>query len=91
LACPQCVLADQQQKRFAELAEVADDDELRDQLGSQLAVSEKSVAQIKAALVSKFGLPDDAVEVIVDDDSGALVVSYAVVVLTLDEIRRIIA
>ena len=91
LACTSCVLADRQKEQFVELSRVAGDVELLDELGSKLAVGERTVAQIRAALAARFAVPDDAVEVVVDDDSGTLEVSYAVVLLTLDEIRRLTA
>lgn len=91
LACTSCVLADRHKQNVAELSSEADDIELFDELGSKLAIGERSVAQIRAELASRLSVPLDSIAVGVDDDSGEMNVSYAVILLTLDEIQRVIA
>jgi hypothetical protein len=97
LACTGCVLAKKheeqvnQTKRQVELLDLVDDPDVLDPLGVQLAAGERSVAQIRAELSTRLGVPSDSIEVIVDDESGELGVSYALVLLTAEEIRRVIA
>lgn len=98
LACTGCVLADRHKNQVeranhrVELLENLDEDQdLFDPLGSSLAAGERTVAQVRAALSAHFAVPHDSVEVIVDDETGSMGVSYALVLLTADEIRRIIA
>lgn len=98
LACTGCVLAAKHQeqvnqtKHQVELLDQIDTrDDVLDPLGAQLAAGERSVAQIRADLATRLRVPSDSIEVIVDDESGEMGVSYALVLLTADEIRRIIA
>lgn len=91
MACSGCVLSEQHQanlksQRFAEFPE-----ELWDQTGADLAVQEGSVARLKAALVAKFGVPPEAVDVAVDDEDGTLRVSYAVILLSAVEILEVLS
>jgi hypothetical protein len=47
---------------------------------------ENDTAQIRASLASKFGVPPEAVEVVVGDLDGSIVVQYAVIMLSADEV-----
>lgn len=92
MACTDCVLALKHQNQVqTPRSEPIFDDDLVDQLGSQLAAREKSVAQLRADLASRLGVSDDAIRIEVDEDesNGAVGVSYAVVLLTADEIFRL--
>ena len=54
-------------------------------------MSERDAAKIKAGLAARFGVSIEAVDVAVDDADGELKLSYAVVVLSADEIRSAIS
>lgn len=72
-----------------ELTDPADD--LLDLVGSEMAASERTAAQVRAGLSSRLGVPPEAVDVATDvDDEGRMRVSYAVILLSVDEIARLI-
>lgn len=95
LACPGCVLAakhEAQQSREQKLMELMDPaDDLLDLIGSEMAASERTAAQVRAGLSARLGVPPEAVDVATDvDDEGRMRVSYAVILLSVDEIARLI-
>jgi len=94
MACTGCVLAEKHQKNLNEQVDNDQFDEyssILDQLAHQVAMSEREAAVIKAALVSTFGVSPEAVDVVLEDDDGTLNLSYAVVLLSADEIRLILS
>lgn len=96
LACSWCVVAEQKAEQLRELAVVPTrtqpsvDDDLLDELGMSLAMSERELAKLKASLAAKFDVPLDAVDVVVEDNEGVLGVSYAVVFLDAGQISAIL-
>lgn len=92
LSCSGCVLAAQheaQQSREVVLPDAADD--LLDRIGSEMAASERTAAQVRAGLSARLGVPPEAVDVATDvDEEGRMRVSYAVILLSVDEIARLI-
>lgn len=91
MACSGCVLSEKHQEHIAEQKPPSFDEDLWDQTGAALAVQEGSVARLKAALVARFGVPPEAVDVAVDDDDGTLRVSYAVILLSASEILEVLS
>jgi len=95
LACSSCVLAaeheNRQRRQREQLDRIDPDDMVLDPLGAGLAMSERDAAKIKAGLAARFGVSIEAVDVAVDDADGELKLSYAVVVLSADEIRSAIS
>lgn len=94
MACTGCVLAEQHQKNLDKQVDKPEFDEysaILDQLAHQVAMSEREAAVIKAALVSTFGVLPEAVDVVLEDNDGTLNLSYAVVLLSADEIRTILS
>lgn len=91
LGCPNCVLAETHQKEMEKSSVSArNDDDILDELGSELAMSETRAAQMRAALVAHFGVPAEAVDVVLEnDEDGVLRLQYGVVVLSAQEIRMI--
>jgi len=92
IACVACVLAEKHQKNMADQANAGSTDEhssILDQLEHQLAMSEREAAIIKAALVSRFQVMPEAVDVVLEDDGGTLSLSYAVILLSADEVLQI--
>lgn len=55
----------------------------------ELATVETEAQMIKATLSSKFGVPIDAVDVVMGDDGGNLRIRYATIFLTEKDVRRI--
>lgn len=92
LSCAGCVLAEQGDAEFSlRQRHVVDDETILDLLGSRLAVSEKDAAQMKAALVAKLNVSHEAVDMVLDDDDGTLQLSYAVILLSADEVMRMLS
>lgn len=92
LSCAGCVLAEQKDAELSlQPRRVADDETILDLLGSRLAVSEKDAAQMKAALIAKLNVPQEAVDMVLDDDEGTLQLSYAVILLSADEVMRMLS
>lgn len=81
-----------QQSREQKLMELMDPaDDLLDLIGSEMAASERTAAQVRAGLSARLGVPPEAVDVATDvDDEGRMRVSYAVILLSVDEIARLI-
>lgn len=81
-----------QQSREQKLMELMDPaDDLLDLVGSEMAASERTAAQVRAGLSARLGVPPEAVDVATDvDDEGRMRVSYAVILLSVDEIARLI-
>jgi hypothetical protein len=78
-----------QQSREVVLPDAADD--LLDRIGSEMAASERTAAQVRAGLSARLGVPPEAVDVATDvDEEGRMRVSYAVILLSVDEIARLI-
>lgn len=90
LACDGCVLAEQHQTNLAKQADSGTDDDIYDPLHTQLAITEKEAAQIKAELVARFEVPAEAVDIVLEDDDGILRLQYAVILLSADEIHQIL-
>ena len=59
-------------------------------MGSLIAVSEREVSKLKAEIASKFDVPVDYVDVVVEDDDGTLSVSYAIICLSAQDIKNIL-
>lgn len=55
----------------------------------ELATVETEAQMIKASLSSQFGVPIDAVDVVMADDAGNLRIRYATIFLTERDVRRI--
>lgn len=92
LACDGCVLAQQHEENLRKQDDHgAVNDEIWDALGSQIAISEREAALIKAALVAQFGVPAEAVDVVLGDDDGVMRLQYAVILLSADEVRALLA
>lgn len=93
LACPNCVLAETHQKEMEKSSVSSrNDDDILDELGSELAMTETRTAQVRAALVAHFGVPLEAVDVALEhDDDGVLRLQYGVVLLSAQEIKAILA
>jgi hypothetical protein len=94
MACIGCVLAEKHQTNLAKQVDKPEFDEyssILDQLAHQVAMSEREAAVIKAALVSTFGVQPEAVDVVLEDNDGTLNLSYAVVLLSADEVRSILS
>ncbi len=93
LACPNCVLAAAHQKEMEKSTKSDEiDEEIFDELGSELAMTETRAAQVRAALVAHFGVPLEAVDVVLEhDDDGVLRLQYGVILLSAAEIKAILA
>ena len=87
LACVWCLRAEKVETTMASLAiaqpraTFIDDDEL--------ASIETETQMMKASLSSHFGIPIDAVDVVMTDDAGNLRMRYATIFLTERDVRRI--
>lgn len=87
LACVWCLRAEKVESTMASLAiaqpraTFIDDDEL--------ASIETETQMMKASLSSHFGIPIDAVDVVMTDDAGNLRMRYATIFLTERDVRRI--
>lgn len=96
LACSWCVIAEQKAEQLRELAVVPTrkateaDEDLLDEMGMSLAMSERQIAKLRATLASKFDVPLEAVDVVVEDNEGVLGVSYAVVFIDASEIAMML-
>lgn len=88
MACDGCVLAEKHQQNIAEQKESGADDDIWDSLSSEIAITEKEAAIIKAALVARFEVPVEAVDVVLGDDDGVLRLQYAVILLSAEEVRH---
>jgi hypothetical protein len=89
MACTACVLAEEYENRernenVSDMYDAWDDP--WDPSGSQIASMENNTAQIRASLAAKFGVPPEAVDVAVGDLDGIIVVQYAVIMLSADEV-----
>lgn len=91
LACDGCVLAEQHQTNLTKETPGGTDDEIYDPLHTQIAITEKETAIIKAGLVAKFGVPAEAVDLVLGDDEGVLRLQYAVILLSADEVHQYLA
>lgn len=87
LACVWCLRAEAVKTTMASLAiaqprnTFIDDDEL--------ASIETETQMMKASLSAHFGIPIDAVDVVMTDDAGNLRMRYATIFLTERDVRRI--
>lgn len=87
LACVWCLRAEEVKNTMTSLAIAPprntsiDDDEL--------ATIETEAQMMKASLSSQFGIPIDAVDVVMADEAGNLRVRYATIFLTERDVRRI--
>lgn len=87
LACVWCLRAEEAKTTMAALTVAPqrklsiDDDEL--------ATMETEAQMIKASLSSQFGVPADAVDVVMADDGGILRIRYATIFLSEKDLRRI--
>lgn len=87
LACVWCLRAEKVESTMASLAiaqprnTFIDDDEL--------ASIETETQMMKASLSAHFGIPIDAVDVVMTDDAGNLRMRYATIFLTERDVRRI--
>jgi hypothetical protein len=88
VSCAGCVLAETHQQELSETP-VPPSDEDWDVMGSRLAELEKNVALVKMRVASRFGLPVDAVEVVMVDDEGELRLSGVVVLISREEVAAI--
>jgi hypothetical protein len=89
MACTACVLAEEYENRARSenVPQMYDTwDDPWDPSGSQIASMENDTAQIRASLAAKFGVPPEAVDVAVGDLDGTIVVQYAVIMLSADEV-----
>jgi hypothetical protein len=94
IACTGCVLAEKHETNLSEQVDkrwVDEYSDILDVLQHQVAMSERESSTIKAALVAHFGVPAEAVDVVLEDNDGTLELSYAVVLLSADEIRGILS
>jgi len=91
IACAGCVRAEQYRQQAAKLPPPVDDDEILDDIGSRLAVAEKTAAQLKAEIVAHFNVPAEAVDIAMDDENGTLQPSYAVIILSADEMSALLS
>ena len=90
LACDGCVLAEEHRTNLAKQAGSGADDDIYDPLHTEIAITEKDTAIIKAGLVAKFEVPPEAVDIVLGDDEGVLRLQYAVILLSADEIQQIL-
>jgi hypothetical protein len=91
MACAGCVLSEEYQDR-GQTVEADIDDDILDLIGSQIALNEENTQSIKVELARRLNLPAGALEIIVDyDEAGEQAISGAVIVLSADEILRIIS
>lgn len=91
LACDGCVLAQEHQISLAKQDTHGTDDDIYDPLHSEIAITEKDTAIIKAGLVALFEVPAEAVDLVIGDDDGVLRLQYAVILLSADEIHQRLA
>lgn len=66
-------------------------EDLRDEVHSQIAVSESEIAKLKADLALKFEVPLDAVDIAISDEDGRLTVSYGLIFLSASDIMHAVA
>ena len=95
MACTWCVVAAEKEQDLRRLTapqptsqvliDVAD---LIDQDTRDLAV-EEDASRIQAGLAAALGVPANSVDVILEDDDGALRLSYAIVFLSASDAKRL--
>lgn len=96
LACTWCVVAEKQGAELRSLAtpQKRDDDsadDFTDHIHSEIAISEREIAKLKAVLASYFKVPLESVDVAVSDDEGKLSISYGIIFLSSADIRALLA
>jgi hypothetical protein len=93
ISCSWCVVAEKQTEVLQSFAtkrpQSPAEDDVFDRLSSLMAVSEREVSKLKAEIASKFNVPVDYVDVVVEDDDGTLSVSYAIIFLSAQDIKTI--
>lgn len=91
MACAGCVLSEQYEER-EKPEEKNPNDEILDQLGSELAVNEKTTQSLKAELGRALQIPSEAIEVVLDyNEEGEQALSGAIILLSADEVIRIVS
>jgi hypothetical protein len=93
LSCAWCVVAEQTDKEMKQIAVSAKsssqvDDDLIDQFGSQLAMTEKLVAQVRAEVASHFSVPVESVDIVIEDDDGEMRMSFALIFLPSSDLMK---
>lgn len=86
LACVWCLRAEEVKNTMAALVAGPTRNSIDD---DELATVETEAQMIKASLSSQFGVPIDAVDVVMADDAGNLRIRYATIFLTERDVRRI--
>jgi hypothetical protein len=87
------VVAEQTDKEMKQIAVSAKsssqvDDDLIDQFGSQLAMTEKLVAQVRAEVASHFSVPVESVDIVIEDDDGEMRMSFALIFLPSSDLMK---
>ena len=91
MACSGCVLSEEYEKR-SEAPPEDPNEEILDFLGSELAVNEKTAQSLKVEIGRAMNLTTDAIEVVLDiDEQGQQALSGAVILLSADEVLRIVS
>lgn len=91
MACSGCVLSEEYENR-AQQTEDDPNEEILDLLGSELAVNEKTAQSLKVELGRALNLTTDAIEVVLDiDEQGQQALSGAVILLSADEVLRVVS
>jgi len=65
-------------------------DDLLDLVGSQLAMTERLIAQVRAEIASEHYVPLEAVDVIVSDEDGEMQLSFATIFIPASDITPIL-
>lgn len=95
LSCAWCVVAEQTDAELRQLSispkQTQDSgDDLLDVVGSQLAMTERLVAQVRAEIASHHQVPVESVDVIVSDEDGEITLSFATIFIPATDIAPIL-
>lgn len=97
LSCAWCVIAEQTDSEMKSLLTankikpaIQADDDLVDEFGSSLAVTERMIGQLRAEVSSKYEVPIDAVDIVVSDEDGQSELSYAVIFIPATELANLL-
>lgn len=96
LSCAWCVIAEQTDTELKQLTgpgksnAMQANDDLLDLVGSQLAMTERLIAQVRAEIASEHYVPLEAVDVIVSDEDGEMQLSFATIFIPASDITPIL-
>lgn len=97
LSCAWCVIAEQTDSEMKSLltankglSNFQADDDLVDEFGSSLAVTERMIGQLRAEVSAKYEVPVDAVDVVISDEGGQPELSYAIIFIPATELSHLL-